>query len=163
MIGWLLATMGTAALGSVFPLVNIELYLLGVISTVNGVVWWPLALAATVGQLAGKTLFFFAGRGSVTLSKRFSRLTEAKQGSRWAAWLEKFHHRSEQQPWWGLGMLLIGSITGIPPFTLMCFVSGAAGLPLLGFLGISLVGRSVHFLLIAGAPGLLHYLPSASG
>lgn len=163
MIGWLLATAGTAALGSVFPVVNIELYLLGVLSTVHGLVWWPMALAATAGQLTGKTVFFFAGRGSFTLSNRLGKLTQAKEGSRWSKWLETFHQRTEEKPWWGLGMLLIGAITGIPPFTVMCFLSGAAGIPILGFLGISLAGRAVHFLLVAGAPQLLQYLPAASG
>lgn len=162
MIGWLLATMGTAAVGSVLPFVNIEVYLLGVLSTVPGLVWWPMALAATVGQMAGKTLFFLAGQGSFTLTSRLRRLTEAKRGSRWARWLDTFHQRCQEQPWWGLTMLFIGAIAGIPPFTVMCFISGAAGIRLIGFLTISMIGRAIHFLLVAGAPHLLHYLPSAS-
>ncbi|RCW38437.1 SNARE associated Golgi protein [Halopolyspora algeriensis] len=160
MTGWLLATLGTAALGSVFPVVNIELYLIGVLSTVDGLSWWALALAATVGQLAGKTLFFLAGRGSITLGRRLGSMARAERGSRWASWMERFHHRSQQRPWWGLGVLLLGAITGVPPFTLMCFVSGAAGLSWLGFLGVSAVGRTIHFLLVAGAPELLQQLPA---
>jgi membrane protein YqaA with SNARE-associated domain len=161
MIGWLLATMGTAALGSVFPLVNIELYLLGVLSTVDGLSWWALGLAAAVGQLAGKTLFFLAGQGSFTLGRRLGRMTEG--GSRWASWLERFHRRTEERAWWGLGVLFVSAIFGIPPFTLLCFLSGAAGIPLLGFLGVSLAGRGIHFLLVAGAPELVRHLPSAFG
>lgn len=160
---WLWATFGTAALGSVFPLVNIELYLLGVLSTVDGLMWWPLGLAAAVGQMVGKTLFYFAGRGGFTLSQRLTRMTQAKRGSRWAAWLEKFHHRTEQKPWWGLGVLFVSAVVSFPPFTALCFLSGAAGLPLLGFLAVSISGRIIHFLLIAGAPELVGYLPSALG
>ncbi len=163
LIGWLAATAGTALLGSVIPVVNIELYLLGVLSTVPGLVWWMLAVAATVGQIAGKILFYFAGQGSFTLSRRLSRLTEAKRGSRWAVWIERFHRKTEQRPYWGAGVLFVSAITGIPPYTAMCFVSGAAGIPLLGFLAASLLGRGIHFLLVASMPGLLHYLPSALG
>ncbi len=161
MIGWLLATLGTAALGSVFPVANIELYLLGVVGSEHGPSWWLLALAATIGQLAGKTLFYFAGKGSFTLGHRLGRMAEAKRGSRWASWLEKYHRKAKQRPWWGLGVLFVGGIFGIPPYTVMCFLSGAAGMSLLGFLATSFAGRSIHFLLIAGAPELVRQLPAA--
>lgn len=164
MIGWLLATAGTAALGSFFPLVNIELYLLGVVSTVDGVSWWAFGLAAAVGQVAGKTLFYFAGRGGFALGERLlKRLESKRKGSRWAGWFEKFHRRTVERPWWGLGVLTLTAIPGIPPYSLMCLLSGAAGLPLLGFLAASLIGRSAHFLIVAGAPELLHWLPAALG
>ncbi|MBB5157883.1 VTT domain-containing protein [Saccharopolyspora phatthalungensis] len=163
MIAWLLTTAGTAALGSVFPLVNIELYLLGVVSTVPGVSWWALGLAAAVGQVAGKTLFYLAGKGGFTLGERLRERVEAKRRGRWAAWFEKFHRRTEERPWWGLGVLFLSAIPGIPPYSLMCFLSGAAGIPLTGFLVASLIGRSLHFLIVAGAPELLHWLPAALG
>jgi membrane protein YqaA with SNARE-associated domain len=163
MSGWLLATLGTAALGSVLPVVNIELYLVGTLTAVDGPVWWALALAATFGQLAGKTLFYFAGRGSFTLGARLERMTEAKSGSRRAAWLEKYHDLSASHPWWGLSVLFVGAITGLPPFTVMCFLSGAAGVPFLGWLAVSVTGRGIHFLLVAGAPELIRHLPAAFG
>ncbi|MFR9728250.1 hypothetical protein ACL03H_03410 [Saccharopolyspora sp. MS10] len=159
MIGWLLATAGTALLGSVFPLANIELYLVGVLSAVDGLSWWALALAAAVGQLTGKTLFYLAGRGGFSLGSRLGRMTEAKRGGRWAAWLEKFHERTSSHPRWGLGVLFISAVLSFPPFTVLCFLSGAAGLPLLGFLGVGLAGRAIHFLIIAAAPELIHQLP----
>ncbi|CAM03131.1 SNARE associated Golgi protein [Saccharopolyspora erythraea NRRL 2338] len=160
MIGWLLATAGTAALGSVFPVVNIELYLLGVLSTVEGPVWWALGLAAAVGQVAGKTLFYLAGKGSVTLGERLGRMTRARAGSRWARWMERFRHKNEQRPWWGRGVLFLSAIPGIPPFTLMCFASGAAGIRFGWFLLAGLAGRAVHFLIVAGAPEIIGHLPA---
>lgn len=163
MIGWFFATMGTAALGSVVPVVNIELYLVGVVTTVAGLSWWALALAATVGQLAGKTLFYLAGRGSFTLGSRLGRMARAKRGSRWASWMNTFHHRCQQRPGWGLATLLLGAITGIPPFTLMCVASGAAGIGWAGFLVVGFTGRLTRFLLIAGAPELLQQLPAPFG
>ncbi|QIZ38916.1 VTT domain-containing protein [Saccharopolyspora sp. ASAGF58] len=163
MIGWLLATAGTAALGSVFPLVNIELYLLGVVSTVDGVGWWAFGLAAAVGQIAGKTLFYLAGKGGFALGERLRKRVEAKRRRRWSAWFEKFHQRTQERPWWGLGVFCLSAVPGIPPYSLMCFLSGAAGIPLIGFLVASLIGRSLHFLIVAGAPELLHWLPAALG
>lgn len=159
MIEWLLATAGTAALGAVFPVVNIELYLLGVLSTVDGLNWWAMGLAAAVGQLAGKSVFYLAGRGGLSLGNRLSRMTEKERTGRWARWFDTFQRRTRQQPWWGLGVLFLSAIPGIPPFTLMCLLSGAAGLPVLGFLGAALAGRALHFLLVAGAPGLVGQLP----
>ncbi|MBA8824420.1 membrane protein YqaA with SNARE-associated domain [Saccharopolyspora lacisalsi] len=159
MRGWLLTTAGTAALGSVFPLVNIELYLIGAVSAVNGVPWWALALAATVGQLAGKTLLYFAGRGSLTLGRRMSRMTAVGSDSRWAKWMWRFQHRAERQPWWALMVLFVGAVASLPPFTVMCFAVGAAGIGALGFLGVSFLGRTIHFLIVAGAPELIRHLP----
>lgn len=158
MIMWLLATMGTAAVGSVFPLVNIELYLISVLSTVDGLAWWALALAATVGQLSGKILVFFAGKGSFTLGKRLSKTVEDARAGRWARWLDTFHQRNAEHPLWGLGMLFLSAVVSFPPFTLLCFLVGAAGTPFLGFLAVSFVGRAIHFLLVAGAPGFLENL-----
>lgn len=159
MIGWLLATMGTALLGSVLPVVNIELYLIGVLSVVDGLPWWALALAATVGQVAGKTLFFLAGKGGVRLSERLGRMTRIRKDNRTAQWLERLRGKAEQRPAWGLVVLLLGAVTGIPPFTVMTFVSGAAGMRLLSFLAVSIVGRAAHFLAVAGAPELVRQLP----
>lgn len=161
MTGWFFATMGTAALGSVFPVVNIELYLIGVLSTVQGLSWWMLALAATIGQLTGKTLVYFAGKGSFTLGRRLGKATEGTRNGRWATWLERFHDTTERRPWWGLGVLLISAVLSFPPYTLLCFVSGAAGIPTLGFLVVSFIGRATHFLLIAAAPELAQGLLSA--
>lgn len=162
-IGWLLATMGTALLGSVVPVVNIELYLIGVLSVVHGLSWWALALAATFGQLAGKTLFFYAGRGSVSLGERLGRMTRLPKGGRTARWLERFHRETKQRPWWARAVLFVGAVTGIPPFTVMAFVCGTAGMRLLSFLGVSFVGRTAHFLAVAGAPELVRQLPLITG
>jgi membrane protein YqaA with SNARE-associated domain len=162
-VGWLLATAGTALLGSIVPVVNIEVYLLGVLSVFHGLPWWALALAATVGQLAGKTLFFLAGSGGVRLGERLTRMTKAKQGGKITEWLERFQRMVEQRPWWGRVVLFVGAIVDVPPFTLMSFVSGAAGLPLIGYLGVSFAGRALHFLLIAGAPELFRQLPAIFG
>jgi membrane protein YqaA with SNARE-associated domain len=159
MVGWLLGTAGTALVGSVLPVVNIELYLIGVLSVVDGLPWWALALAATVGQLAGKTLFFLAGRGSVRLGERLGRMTRWGKDHRTARWLEQFRRKAEHRPVWGLAVLFLGAVTGIPPFTVMSFVSGTAGVRLLGFLGVSFVGRAAHFLAVAGAPELVRQLP----
>lgn len=159
MVGWLLGTAGTALVGSVLPVVNIELYLIGVLSVMDGLPWWALALAATVGQLAGKTLFFLAGRGSVRLGERLGRMTRLGKDNRTARWLEQFRRKAEQRPVWGLAVLFLGAVTGIPPFTVMSFVSGTAGVRLLGFLGVSFVGRAAHFLAVAGAPELVRQLP----
>lgn len=161
MIGWLLTTAGTAALGAVFPLVNIELYLLGVVSTVDGVSWWAFALAAAVGQVAAKTLFYVAGRGGFALGERLTERLEKNRNGRWADWLDTFHRRTQEHPWWGMGVLAISAVPGLPPYSLMCLLSGAAGLPLLGFLASSLAGRVGHFLIVAGAPGVLSWLHPA--
>jgi len=161
--GWLLATAGTAALGSVFPLVNIELYLIGVLSTTHGLSWWQLGLAAAVGQMSGKSLLYFAGQGSFALGTRLTRRMSGRPGSRWAGWLERFHDRVQQRPWWGLGVLLVSGVTSLPPFSLLCFAFGAAGVPAVGFFAVSLLGRAVHFLLVAGMPELLGRLPFLAG
>ena len=163
MIGWLLATAGTAALGSVFPVVNIELYLIGVLSTNGGLPWWALAVAAALGQLVGKTLLYFAGQGSFVFGERLTRMTRVKRVGRWATWMENFHHRVQDRPRWSLVVLFTSSVVGLPPYTVMCFASGAAGVPATGFLGISVLGRIAHFLIVAAVPEVIRVLPALFG
>ena len=160
MIGWLLGTAGTAALGAVFPLVNIELYLLGVVPLAQGVPWWAFAIAAAVGQVAAKTLFYLAGKGGFALGERLNKRVHAQRTGRWAAWVERFRHGTAERPWWGMGVLAVSAVPGIPPFSLMSLLSGAAGLPLIGYIAASVVGRTGHFLLVAGAPELVSRLGS---
>lgn len=157
--GWLFATAGTAALGAVFPLVNIEIYLIGVLTGVDGLSWWGLALAAAVGQVLGKSLLYIAGRSGFTLGERLSRRMRRQRRGRWSAWFDTFQQRTRQRPLWGAGVLALSGVPGVPPYSLMCFVSGAARLPVTVFLIASLLGRSGHFLLVAAAPEVVTGLP----
>ena len=90
-------------------------------------------------------------------------MTRVDRIGRWAAWLENFHHRVQRRPWWGLGALFVSAVVGLPPYTVMCFATGAAGVPVVGFLGVSVLGRSLHFLIVAASPALIRELPALFG
>lgn len=74
----LLATVGVGAVSALVPVVNLEAYLGGLALLGAHPSWWQVAAisaAAALGQMAGKTLFFLAGRGVLTLPDRLRRET----------------------------------------------------------------------------------------
>ncbi|HYR06263.1 MAG TPA: hypothetical protein VEQ60_00750, partial [Longimicrobium sp.] len=73
-----LTTLGVAVASAVIPVINIELYLLGAAALAPAAMAVPLVLAATIGQMAGKVLMYFAATGAVKLPGK--RLQAALEG-----------------------------------------------------------------------------------
>lgn len=158
MTQWLLMTLGVGALSALVPVVNMELYLVGLLATQPHLPWPLLGLAAAVGQMAGKLVYFYAGRGGSLLGNRVRRNTERKWTRRWADLLQRFKDNCRQRPWWAGGVLLVSATSGLPPFAIIAVLAGTGGVGLLLFSWTGLLGRSVRFGAVAAAPGVLAYL-----
>lgn len=157
MIGWLASTVGVGVVSAVFPLVNMEAYVVGLAAGQRGVHWSLIGVAAAFGQMIGKLLFYYAGNGGVRLGSRLRRKTDSQRVGRWSARLERFRKTCAQRPWWAAGVLLISASSGLPPFAAMAFIAGTAGIPVTTFVVTGLVGRTARFALLAASPGLLDY------
>ncbi|MQA17028.1 MAG: hypothetical protein GEV09_23720 [Pseudonocardiaceae bacterium] len=156
---WIAVTFGYSAVSALIPVFNIELYLVGLVSQRPQLAWWLLGLAAAAGQLTGKTLFYFAGRGSLRLPDWLHRRSGRRGAGRWSAWLgrmhDRFHHTAEHRPVWTVAVLLTSASVGLPPFAATALVAGWAQVRLTVFLATGLVGRFARFSAVAVAPGLL--------
>lgn len=150
---WIALTLGVCLVSALVPVVNAEIFLVGLVTQQPQLLWWLVGLAAAVGQLAGKLVFYYAGRGSLRLPARLRRKSAGH--GRWSARLVRFQQTCRDRPVWTAGVLLTAAAVGLPPFAATSFVAGVARVPLGVFLATGLVGRFARFGTIAAAPGLL--------
>ena len=156
MLGWLSASLGMAVLSSVIPPVLIEPWVLGVAVTQPYIPWWALALVTAVGSVAGKLVYFYAGKGMLRLPsflRRKQKDAEHVQG-RWSGYMERFAIECEKRPTWTYGVLLLSSSTSLPPYFAVAVVAGVANVSLTNFVSACLIGRFVRFAALAAMPSV---------
>ncbi|MFN2495134.1 MAG: VTT domain-containing protein [Pseudonocardiaceae bacterium] len=158
---WIALIIGVCLVSALVPVVNAELFLVGLVIQQPQLPWWLVGLAAAVGQLIGKLVFYYAGRGALRLPARRGSLGRLRRKpdpaleSRWAARLARFQQTCRDRPIWSAGVLVTSAGVGVPPFAATSLVAGAARIPLGMFVVTGLVGRFARFSAIAVSPGLL--------
>ncbi len=103
-----------------------------------------LVLLASAGQMAGKCVLYWAGRG--TRSFQSARVTRTL-----ALWQERFSH-SPSKP---LALVFLSSALSIPPFYVVTILAGAFRLRFGSFLAVGACGRLIRF-------GVLVFVPAAA-
>ena len=151
-----LTLLAVAFVSALVPVVNLEIYLGGVAllgQPLNGWEMAGLAAVAAAGQLAGKTLFYFAGRGVLTLPRRFlpAALTDGSTSARrtrMAARMRRWKQQIQDRRW--LSGVLVGASAagGLPPFALVSVAAGTLRVPLPVFVMAGLAGRWVRFAVV---------------
>ncbi len=130
------------------PIINAELFLIAVSPIAARHSLLPIALLAALGQMAAKTIIFYAGRGVI-------RINTAKIEGRIEAVQKKFKEWENKVD----VLILLSAIIGLPPLYLVAFVAGALKLHFLRFLAAGITGRSIRFAVIVYSPQLvLKYL-----
>jgi membrane protein YqaA with SNARE-associated domain len=154
-VEWIGLTFGYCVLSALVPVLNTELYLLGLTTAQPQLPWGWLALTAAIGQVIGKIVFYYAGRGTLVLPPRLRREPNRQHAGRWARQLHRFQTISQRRPVWMAGLLLASALTGLPPFAAISMLAGMARVRLVTFLVTGLIGRFARFAAVAAAPGLL--------
>jgi membrane protein YqaA with SNARE-associated domain len=154
-VEWIALTLGVCLISALVPVVNAELFLVGLMTQQPQLPWWLVGLAAAVGQLTGKLVFYYAGRGALRLPARLRRKSDSGRGGRWSARLARFQQNCQDRPVWTAGMLLASAGIGLPPFAATSFVAGVARVFVGTFVVTGLAGRFARFGAIAASPGLL--------
>lgn len=152
---WLGLTFGFSLLSALVPVFNAEVYLVGLAARQPQLSWWLLGLVAAVGQMLGKLVFYYAGRGSLQLPARLRRKSDKGRGGRWSRWFARFRETARDRPVWAFAVLLASAAIGLPPYAASAVLAGVAEVRLPVFLVSGLVGRFVRFGAIAASPGLL--------
>ena len=143
-----LTTFGVCALSAVVPFVNAELYLVAA-SAVSppDMVGWLIA-AAALGQMAGKSLMYYAGVGALVLpSERLRRMVTQVQ--------HKYRGAGAGGATLGGGIIMLSASVGLPPFYVVSIACGLLRIPFMQFFAIGLLGRLVRFGLIVLGPQLV--------
>jgi membrane protein YqaA with SNARE-associated domain len=129
------------------PVVNIELVLIGASAALPQAQAVPLAVAATLGQMAGKSVMFYGGRGVKFLQRgrMKQKIDEAGDVMR----------RANN----AVGAFLFASAsTGLPPFYLVSIASGVSGVSFLQFALFGTLGRFTRFMVVVFFPHLVKAL-----
>lgn len=159
----LLTSVGFGVVSAVVPVANAEVYVVASqVSAVAGLV--PVAIGIGIGQTVGKVLLFQAvrqGKRSRFVRHRRSRPPRRPPG-RWrahAAAALAALLRLVGTKRWGLPVVLLAAVVGIPPLYAVALLAGATRMPTGWFALTVLVGRVTRFVLVArgttGALGLL--------
>jgi membrane protein YqaA with SNARE-associated domain len=135
---------GLAIASAVFPWVNAEIIVLSLPAlTPSKSALLVLVLAATAGQMTGKCAVYWAGRkGNRAL------------GSRAGAVLLKWRDRLEARPSKAAGLILLSSVTGLPPFYVVTLIAGALKMNFSMFVAMGTVGRLLRFGALVTLPHL---------
>ncbi|WP_299039265.1 hypothetical protein [uncultured Pseudokineococcus sp.] len=177
---WALVLSGLAvgAVSSVVPVLAVEAYVVAVAAVQPGGVGVAVALAAALGQSAGKGAIFVAVRsaGRSRWSRRLHRhaleamgragqtAPAAADGGPWARAgrllrrLTAWCLRVLSGPW-GAAVVLLSGVAGVPPLLVVSAAAGASRLPLGVFLAACLAGRAVRLVALALVPDLLGVVP----
>ncbi|WP_236791738.1 hypothetical protein [Amycolatopsis sp. GM8] len=171
MLGWLCLTLGVALGSALIPVINVELFVLGLMSGVPGAPWYLVAAAVAVGQMAGKLLYYLAARGSIKLPPALlDRLHRERpptpRRERWrlrTKWLrgkvEAIRERCHRHPKWMAGTYGVSSVFGLPPFMATTVLAGLVNMRMTTFLSVGLAGRFVRYCVLAACPAVFaHWL-----
>ncbi|PXY33665.1 hypothetical protein [Prauserella endophytica] len=166
MLAWLALTLGVAFGSAVVPVISIEVFVIGLMTSENGIPWLAVGAAVAIGQIAGKLLYFLAARGSIRLPDMLHRRLHRERPPsarryRWhlrtkrlRAWLEALRERCHRHPHWMNGTYGISAIIGLPPFMATSVLAGLVRMRMATFVGAGLLGRFVRFSVLAASPAL---------
>lgn len=164
-IGWpeflaLLTSVGFGVLSAVFPLANAETYVVASqMSAAAGVV--PIAVGIGIGQTIGKTVLFLAVRRG-RQSRLFHRPAD-RAGAQPPGALRQRARRVISRllvlvgtKRWGLPIVFLAAVVGIPPLYGVALLAGATKMKLGYFVALVLVGRLARFALVAMGVHFVH-------
>jgi membrane protein YqaA with SNARE-associated domain len=140
-VGIYLASFVIAVISGFFPLVNAEIYLVGL--TMASRVPWPSAIVLGIliacGQMVSHSLLFHgARRVAKPGATRREEGRIARMRVRVASWGNK-----------RFVLLVSSAVLGLPPFFLTCLAAGALDISYKTFFSVGLAGRVVRFTGIA--------------
>jgi membrane protein YqaA with SNARE-associated domain len=148
--GVIALTVGVGLLSALIPVVNAELYLLGIVATASPVAGVGAVAGLAVGQVAGKVCLFVAARRGRAAGTRWRGRHSPADGEP-AAWRRKL------TGWAGgglslldrglpaAGVLFASAAVGLPPLAVTTVAAGARRTPVSLFVACALSGRLVRF------------------
>lgn len=136
---------GLAVASALVPLINIEA-IVALTVTQGDAPAWVVVLVSSLGQMAGKLVWYYGGREL----ERFRFVARRMEKPRAKAALERWRCRTEGRPWYAAGLLLVSSVVGIPPYAVIAVLAGALRIPVVVFLLTGLVGRAIRFAAVIG-------------
>lgn len=150
-----LVLLGLGFVSALVPLVNIEA-VLGARGSIPGMSdnLWLLALAAALGQMVGKVIWYYLGANSLHWAWVRKRIETPKAQARLETWRTRIHER----PLLAGSLVFASAFSGFPPFAILSVLAGQLRMNLAQFFVLGLVGRWLRFAaVLGGAQWLSHF------
>lgn len=153
-MGQVLGLFGVAIASALVPLINIEVYLVGLaaVTSTHGV--WFLAAVGALGQMVGKLAWYYLGANALRWGWVRRRTETPKAQAKLALW----RGRTQDRPLVGATLLFASAVTGFPPFAILAVLAGQLRMNVWLFLGVGFVGRTLRFAAFLGGGGALEGL-----
>lgn len=161
----LCAAAGVAFGSALVPLINVEIFVLVLVTREPALPCLALGAVVAIAQVSGKMLYYIAARGWLHLPKFMHRepkpLTARRvrwqqRTKRMRAWVERLTEKCHRHPHWMAGTYGVSAVVGLPPFMATTILAGLARMPVAVFLSTGFAGRFIRFSLLAASPALLH-------
>jgi membrane protein YqaA with SNARE-associated domain len=155
-VGEVLGLLGVSIASALMPLINIEVYLVGMAAvSSNGDIWF-LAAVGGLGQMLGKLVWYYLGANAL----RWGWIRRKVEKPKAQAKLELWRHRTQDRPLVGASMLFVSAFTGFPPFAVLAVLAGQLRMNLAIFLLVGFLGRTLRFAAFLEGGGVLGGLTS---
>ncbi len=145
------ATFIICAVAGVFPVLNTEVYLLSISTLFPKSIGqlFAIVLLATLGQMVGKSLMFFASQGAIAFS-----IKQQKYANQIDKVIQKMEKMGNHCNWF---IFLSGSVS-FPPFFVVTVCSALLKIRFFNFFLFGAAGRFIRFIFCVGFPQLLKNL-----
>jgi membrane protein YqaA with SNARE-associated domain len=155
-VGEVLGLLGVSIASALVPLINIEVYLVGLAAVSSSDRIWFLAAVGGIGQMLGKLVWYYLGANAL----RWGWVRRKVETPKAQAKLELWRRRTQDRPLVGAALLFASAFSGFPPFAIVAVLAGQLRMNLAIFLGVGFVGRTVRFAAFLGGGGALEGLTS---
>ncbi len=142
------ATLIICTVAGVFPVVNTEVYLLSISTLLPKSLGQLLAIVflATLGQMLGKSLMFFASQGAIAFS-----LKQQKYANQMEKVILKMEKMGNHRNWF----IFLSGWVSFPPFFVVTVCSALLKIRFFNFFLFGAAGRFIRFIFCVGIPQLL--------
>jgi membrane protein YqaA with SNARE-associated domain len=140
-MGDALGILGVAVASALVPLINIEVYLIGLAAVSAGGHVWFLAAVGGFGQMLGKLVWYYLGANAL----RWGWVRRKVEKPKAAAKLELWRTRTNDRPVLGALLLFGSAVSGFPPFAIVAVLAGQLRMNVWVFLSVGFVGRTLRF------------------
>jgi membrane protein YqaA with SNARE-associated domain len=155
-VGEVLGLLGISIASALVPVINIEVYLVGLAAVTSTDRVWFLAAVGGVGQMLGKLVWYYLGANAL----RWGWVRRKVEKPKAKAKLELWRSRTQDRPLVGATLLFASAVSGFPPFAIVAVLAGQLRMNVWMFLGVGLIGRTLRFAAFLGGGGALEGLTS---
>jgi membrane protein YqaA with SNARE-associated domain len=140
-VGELLGLLGVSFASALIPLINLEVYLVGLSAVSDPGRVWLLATVAGIGQMVGKLVWYYLGANAL----RWGWIRRKVETPKAQAKLELWRGRTHNRPVISSMLVFASAFSGFPPFAIVAVLAGQLRMSLAIFMAMGVAGRILRF------------------